>query len=1161
MSSARFFVLKFSSLLHDTPWKPWVLSLGFKGEVGRVIARVRGSSALGEAYEACRGLVREFSDVEADAHEYEAAALAFSILRSVAEDIAISVVREILSAESVTKRVDVVAASMDRWIITYVLEDLKSLKVVVEDISYANILDPRFRYKGIPHRVEPRKVCEYVRELVEIVERVRDLPLPTIYNLAYLLIEPLWYRHCSGCVPVADTRVPTHTVFDHLYATASISNWFVGGEWKGFLVKIDIPGIQKFISSARKARDLWAGSWLISLIAWETVSEAVALLGADIVLSPFTPANPFFVSKLLEELRQRGKTDLVEKIEILAKESYMWRGAPNQPVIPGTLFLALPCLDSAVSRELESYIHRMDLSKTGSSSIYRLVKALESCDAREVEKYFYERFKEVWKSIASSTLEAYAQTLGSEEEIVKSFVESIKEFLDLDENSAREYLSYALRSPPLTMRIVVVDVSKEVERVREELDKIVEEIGLKDISKEELLNKVVFHYLYRKALPEREKSLLSDKISVEPGFILARELTKITETMYRASRGVGYRECTICGKLPSLIYVRDAYRVSEALGLPVSMFSEGERLCPYCLIKRLMTVDKALKNVLNKLRLYVNKDVDVYPRVPSTDELANTDNLLKIIDVLARERDLLDSLYREATMNLCGSRRISYRGFISEVVGRYIEIVAGADTELREKLISVIECLEARLELSYMMASDAIRSVERCKRVVGGYGLDEHSASNICELLSAVAVRSDIESRRYYAIVRGDGDYFGKKIVQGVLDFESVSEYIDAIIDAVRTDDIKRYRDLVRSYGEKIVEVAHRLTHGAKSLKPVVIVTPTYYMALSRGQMITALLDAEIVRALGGFPVYVGGDDVAAIAPTSIEKGRLDRLVSRYIEKEGLKNLSIGLVADNIPVQIVTLTRRNFWGLLTRDRDAFGFHVMPVSSVYPAPVAFGRSYGVLSTHYRDLFSVAWGLAGALEEVKDVVRFKNRQTGESLEKDVIAMSYGRVSSYAPGLVGIAVVRNTSYSKSYMFKNNTDLSVEVGRPVELAVELLNAVLDRSLSVSLFYDFMDQCYLLRFLPSADESIESIAIHVTKTVFERNMGRGREGVKSFTRDLVRRLLEQRLDLEIPGARPEAGGDYEVEVGGEYLFKIPCGVSGLVNTVLTTYILYSMLR
>lgn len=85
----------------------------------------------------------------------------------------------------------------------------------------------------------------------------------------------------------ADSRVPDHSIWEHLDLTSAFAGAFAGdAEGEAALLAISIGPVQPFIAAARSTSDLWAGSHLLARLAWETMKPLVETLGPDAVLFP-----------------------------------------------------------------------------------------------------------------------------------------------------------------------------------------------------------------------------------------------------------------------------------------------------------------------------------------------------------------------------------------------------------------------------------------------------------------------------------------------------------------------------------------------------------------------------------------------------------------------------------------------------------------------------------------------------------------------------------------------------------------------------------------------------------------------------------------------------------------------------------------------------------
>lgn len=83
----------------------------------------------------------------------------------------------------------------------------------------------------------------------------------------------------------ADTRVPDHTIWDHLDLTSAFVGTFADGD-EPTLFAVSLGPVQSFIASARSTSDLWAGSHLLSRMAWEAMRVVCEAFGPDSILFP-----------------------------------------------------------------------------------------------------------------------------------------------------------------------------------------------------------------------------------------------------------------------------------------------------------------------------------------------------------------------------------------------------------------------------------------------------------------------------------------------------------------------------------------------------------------------------------------------------------------------------------------------------------------------------------------------------------------------------------------------------------------------------------------------------------------------------------------------------------------------------------------------------------
>lgn len=85
----------------------------------------------------------------------------------------------------------------------------------------------------------------------------------------------------------ADTRIPDHSIWDHLDLTSAFAGAFAADpQGQAALLTLSIGPVQPFIAAARKMEDLWAGSHLLARLSWEAMRVVCEQLGPDAILFP-----------------------------------------------------------------------------------------------------------------------------------------------------------------------------------------------------------------------------------------------------------------------------------------------------------------------------------------------------------------------------------------------------------------------------------------------------------------------------------------------------------------------------------------------------------------------------------------------------------------------------------------------------------------------------------------------------------------------------------------------------------------------------------------------------------------------------------------------------------------------------------------------------------
>jgi CRISPR-associated protein Cmr2 len=85
----------------------------------------------------------------------------------------------------------------------------------------------------------------------------------------------------------ADTRVPDHTIWNHLDLTAAFAGAFAADPDGGpALLAVSLGPVQSFIAASQSTSDLWAGSHLLARLSWEAMRVLCEELGPESILFP-----------------------------------------------------------------------------------------------------------------------------------------------------------------------------------------------------------------------------------------------------------------------------------------------------------------------------------------------------------------------------------------------------------------------------------------------------------------------------------------------------------------------------------------------------------------------------------------------------------------------------------------------------------------------------------------------------------------------------------------------------------------------------------------------------------------------------------------------------------------------------------------------------------
>jgi len=169
----------------------------------------------------------------------------------------------------------------------------------------------------------------------------------------------------------ADTRIPDHTIWDHLDLTSAFAGAFAAdAKGEAALLALSIGPVQSFIAAARTTSDLWAGSHLLSRLAWEAMKPVCEALGPDAILFPRLRGIPQV------DLWLRDQMHLPDD---LFKDCEWMQGATDanplfSAALPNRFVAVVPASQAKEIAEKVTQAVRDWLQKKGADVVSRLLK-------------------------------------------------------------------------------------------------------------------------------------------------------------------------------------------------------------------------------------------------------------------------------------------------------------------------------------------------------------------------------------------------------------------------------------------------------------------------------------------------------------------------------------------------------------------------------------------------------------------------------------------------------------------------------------------------------------------------------------------------------------------------------------------------------------------
>jgi len=679
----------------------------------------------------------------------------------------------------------------------------------------------------------------------------------TFYNILYVAYELLWYER--GLPPsLADTRIPTHTIFDHLYSCTTIANMVMksSDEFKlsGFYVIIDFPGIQKFVGSGRKAGDFWASSWLLSNIMWRIAEHFARKYGFDVIISPTARLNPYTLKsvrswlsstgvdvKILEKILKRLKKAFAGALNISLDELEEFM---NQPIIPATITLLLPAIGFKDPKDVINEVSKAYLSS--------------------------------WNSVVEEVLSELEHSDKPVEKLIYKYLSNAKDITSL---------------PPHGVRIFVVDISKLHNTLSKcivsgdvrvcsdlglniDVKKLANIIENSGISYDDVIMILLWHLISTKAT-ELASRFGDIRTPIPRPFWILDDTTLKPVSDSFIEKG-GWEPCILCSSEPAIVKLskvvvkkdgREEIDFAEGIeGLSgddliefKKHFKPGEALGPYCLLKRaiylvnigkfrFVSTDDILLEGTSNILVELEKDCKFLSKLMEDENLKklNGEKISLIQMLLKPRKDFIKDIDTIATF-----LNTTYDGLVSLINDSISRGCKGLADKREDKFLGDI----LRNLITSVLGIDYSKVLPKELKMFTDNPL----------VLRVDGICKSISIPKTFAIVRCDGDNIGK-FLMGEMPLE-LDEYIKRLLaiieNTVKTLGIDEHvLNHVREGFNTLRELLNSL--GIKHIP----VSPARTTATSLALMMSAINDLRIVKDGYGMVIFSGGDDVLALTPS-----------------------------------------------------------------------------------------------------------------------------------------------------------------------------------------------------------------------------------------------------------------------------------------------------
>lgn len=219
------------------------------------------------------------------------------------------------------QRADQIASGMDRTCLPGYSAD-QNQNGAVDFLKHPMLTHPTGANPALslelPANLDRKAVAVRIQEITANIwdtltqgDRFRNNPAGAaagcFHAVHHFLRERLTYENVGGLGGLwhrlpADTRIPDHSIWQHCALVSALTSCFHLSPLKqASLLVFSLTPVQDFIARARKLRDYWVGSVLLSWLTFEGIKAIVYQLGSDHVLYPSLIGQPLVNQMLFRE--------------------------------------------------------------------------------------------------------------------------------------------------------------------------------------------------------------------------------------------------------------------------------------------------------------------------------------------------------------------------------------------------------------------------------------------------------------------------------------------------------------------------------------------------------------------------------------------------------------------------------------------------------------------------------------------------------------------------------------------------------------------------------------------------------------------------------------------------------------------------------------------